>query len=139
MKRTKLINSEISYVLAKLGHFDSIVICDAGLPIPPGVQRIDLAVSEGVPSFMEVIKAVVSEMEIDSVDLAEEFKEVSPKLHYELVGFLNGIGEDRKKEIPVEYMMHERFKECTAKCITVIRTGEFTPYANVIIKSGVVF
>ncbi|QJB57106.1 D-ribose pyranase [Pseudodesulfovibrio sp. zrk46] len=139
MKRTKLINSELSYVLAKMGHFDAITIADAGLPIPPGVQRIDLAVSEGVPSFMDVVKAVVSEFEIESVELATEFVEVSPELHNELVVYLDEVGKERRREIPKEYMVHDLYKDSTKKSVAVVRTGEHTPYANITLKSGVVF
>lgn len=139
MKRAKLINSEISYVIAKLGHFDSIVVCDAGLPVPPGVQRIDLAVSEGVPSFMDVVEAVASEMEIQSVEIAKEFEATSSELHMEFTSWLLGVGKEQDRQISVDEVLHEDFKKHTAKSIAVIRTGEFTPYANAIFKSGVVF
>lgn len=139
MKRAKLINSEVSYLVAKLGHFDALTICDAGLPIPAGVQRVDLAVSEGVPSFMEVVKAVVSEMEIESVELADEFRKVSPNLHDDFIEYIAGISADRGKAIQVEYVDHETFKANNAKSVAIVRTGEFTPYANVTFKAGVVF
>lgn len=139
MKKGKLINSEVSYVVAKLGHFDGLTVCDAGLPIPAGVQRIDLAVSEGVPSFMDTVKAIVPEMEIQSVELADEFKSVSPKLHDEFVEYIMGIAQVRGKEISIEYVMHDTFKEHSEKTVAIVRTGEFTPYANVTFKAGVVF
>nr|WP_321512812.1 D-ribose pyranase [uncultured Pseudodesulfovibrio sp.] len=139
MKNTKLINSEISYVVAKLGHFDRLTICDAGLPIPAGVQRIDLAVTEGVPAFMDVVRTVVSEMEIQGVELAEEFKDVSPELHEKLLGFFESVAIERGKPIPVSWVSHEVFKENTQKSVAVVRTGEFTPYANITLKAGVVF
>ncbi len=139
MKRTKLINSEVSYVIAKVGHFDGLTICDAGLPIPAGVQRIDLAVSEGVPSFMDTVKAVVLEMEVESIELAEEFRTVSPGLHQELIDFIATVAGERGKTLPVSYMPHETFKANTGKSVAVVRTGEFTPYANVTFRGGVVF
>jgi len=139
MKKAELINSEISYVVSRMGHFDGLTICDAGLPVPDGVQRIDLAVSEGVPSFMQTVKAVVSELEIQDVELAEEFKEVSPELHQELVGFLADLAVERGRDISLRYMPHEEFKQHTATSKAVVRTGEYTPFANVILKSGVVF
>ncbi len=36
MKKGALLNSEISHVVSRLGHTDSLVICDAGLPVPAG-------------------------------------------------------------------------------------------------------
>ncbi|XPV77901.1 MAG: D-ribose pyranase [Desulfovibrio sp.] len=139
MKKATLIHSELSYVIAKMGHFDQLTICDAGLPIPSAVQRIDLAVSEGVPTFMDVLKAVVSETELESVELAVEFPEVSPQKHAELIVFLDELRTVRNKEIPVTYISHEEFKESTQKSVAIVRTGEFTPYANINLKSGVVF
>lgn len=139
MKKATLINSEVSYLVAKLGHFDAITICDAGLPIPKNVQRIDLAVSEGIPSFMDTLKAVSSEMEIESVELAKEFPKVSPQLHSELTTFIAELAAAREKEITVIYVNHEEYKANTEKSVAIIRTGEFTPYANITLKSGVVF
>ena len=139
MKKAELINSEISYVVSKMGHLDGLTVCDAGLSVPDGVQRIDLAVSAGVPSFMETVKAVVSELEVQDVELAEEFKEVSPELHQELVGFLADLAAERGRDISLRYMPHDEFKQQTATSKAVVRTGEYTPFANVILKSGVVF
>ncbi|SIN98107.1 D-ribose pyranase [Halodesulfovibrio marinisediminis] len=139
MKKTTLINSEVSYVIAKLGHFDAITICDAGLPIPKNVQRIDLAISEGVPSFMDTLNAVSTEMEIESVELAEEFPKLSPELHGILKDFIATLAAQRGKEITVTYVPHAVYKATTEKSVAIIRTGEFTPYANITLKSGVVF
>lgn len=139
MKRTALINSELSYVVAKLGHFDELTVCDAGLPIPPEVARIDLALSEGVPSFMQTVKAVLSEMEVQGVQLASEFPEVSPELHQELLDFIDSVADDRGKPIAVSYVSHEEYKANLKKSVAIVRTGEFTPYANVTFSAGVVF
>ena len=139
MKKAKLINSEVSYVVAKMGHLDGLTVCDAGLPVPVDVQRIDLAVSEGVPTFMDTVRAIVSEMEVQGVVLAEEFKSVSPDLHHTFVEYLAGVAAERGKDISVVYVAHEDFKQETGKTMAVVRSGEYTPYANVILKSGVVF
>ncbi|ACS80609.1 D-ribose pyranase [Maridesulfovibrio salexigens] len=139
MKRTGLLNSELSYIISKLGHFDALTVCDAGLPIPEGVQRIDLAVSEGIPSFIDVVKAVLMEMELESVELAEEFKDVSSDRHDELISVLEMESAQRGKDIPVDYVRHVNFKLNTKKSVAIVRTGEFTPYANITFKAGVVF
>ncbi|WP_421902621.1 D-ribose pyranase [Maridesulfovibrio sp.] len=139
MKRTGLLNSELSYIISKLGHFDALTVCDAGLPVPEGVQRIDLAVSEGIPSFIDVVKAVLMEMELESVELAEEFKDVSPARHDELISVLEMESAQRGKDIPVDYVRHVNFKLNTKKSVAIVRTGEFTPYANMTFKAGVVF
>ena len=59
MRKTKLINSEVSYTISKMGHTDSLTIGDCGLPIPSNVNRIDLALKYGVPSFVETLDTVL--------------------------------------------------------------------------------
>jgi D-ribose pyranase len=139
MKKATLIHSEISYVIAKMGHYDAITICDAGLPIPSNVQRIDLAVTQGIPSFMDTLKAIASEMEIESVELAEEFQKASPDLHETVTDYIALLAKLRRKKITTTYSNYEKFKKHTKQSLAIIRTGECTPYANITLKSGVVF
>ncbi|MES5953399.1 D-ribose pyranase [Bacillus fungorum] len=131
MKKHGVLNSEIASVLASLGHTDTIVIADCGLPIPDGVKRIDLAVEIGKPSFLEVLQVVADDMAIEKVTLAEEVinnnEEVNKEIELKLI------------EPAFEYVSHEQFKEHTKKAKAVIRTGEATPYANVILHAGVIF
>lgn len=122
MKKRGILQPEIIQVIASMGHGDSLVIADAGLPIPEGVRRIDLALCEGVPSFIQTLKAILEELEVESAVMASEASE----------SLVEGL-------IRVERITHEEFKEETKKAKAVIRTGEFTPYANIILRSGVVF
>lgn len=131
MKKTGLLNQPLSNVIAGMGHFDELVIADAGLPIPAGPERIDLAVTEGVPAFLSVLRAALGELEVQSAVVAAEMAERSPTLYEALREALGAC--------PIETIPHEAFKARTAKARAVVRTGEFTPYANVILVSGVVF
>jgi D-ribose pyranase len=131
MKRYGMLNSHISKVLADLGHTDYIVIADAGLPIPDGVRKIDLAVKTGLPSFIDVVNTVEEDMVIEKVILASEIEEGNP----EHAIFLKNKFADRK----IEKVSHEEFKQLTKQAKAVIRTGEITPYANCILQSGVFF
>ncbi len=139
MKKTNLINSELSYLVATLGHTDEITICDAGLPIPDNVQRIDLALTHGVPSFLETVRVILSESQIEGVIMAEEFATVSAAHHEALVRQLAAESEQSGKQISITYMPHEAFKARTRQSRAVVRSGECTPYANVIFQAGVVF
>ena len=131
MKKIGILNQAISEVIAGMGHKDKLVIADAGLPIPPGVRRIDLALTEGVPGFAEAVEAVHRELEVESIIVAEEMEEVSPQTYGALLALVG--------EVDVEAVPHEDFKTLTQGTTAVIRTGEFTPYANVILVAGVVF
>ncbi|CAM4069386.1 D-ribose pyranase [Bacillus paramobilis] len=131
MKRHGVLNSEIASVLASLGHTDTIVIADCGLPIPDGVKRIDLAVEIGKPSFLDVLQVVADDMAIEKVTLAEEVINNNVEVNKEI--------ELKLIEPAFEYVSHEQFKEHTKKAKAIIRTGEATPYANVILHAGVIF
>jgi D-ribose pyranase len=133
MKDGKLLNSEISYEIAKIGHTQTITIGDAGLPIPKPVKRIDLAVTKQIPTFLQVLDAVMAEMRIEKITLAEEIMVKAPELHEQILKrFPQG-------EVMADYVKHEQFKKITEQSAAIIRTGETTPYANIILTSGVTF
>lgn len=139
MKRGMLLNSEISYVISKLGHTDTLTIGDCGLPVPDGVQRIDLAVVKGLPEFMPVLQAVLDEQEIDKIILAEEIKNANKDLLEEILLLIKRTGVKEGKTIDVEYVTHEEFKKKTRDSKAVVRTGEYKAYANIILVSSVTF
>lgn len=74
MKKGTVLNSDISSVISRLGHTDTLVVCDAGLPIPKSTTRIDMALTQGVPSFMQVLGVVTNEMQVEAAIIAEEIK-----------------------------------------------------------------
>jgi D-ribose pyranase len=131
MKKRGILQHELAEVIATLGHADALVIADAGLPIPPQVKRIDLALVGGIPRFVDVLRAVLAEVQVERAVVALETREKSPALHEELMTLLGPI--------PTTEVSHEEFKQLTHQARAVVRTGEFTPYANVILFSGVVF
>jgi len=131
MKRTALLHAELSEVVARLGHGDLLVIGDAGLPIPDGPRRIDLAVTPGVPRFHEVLAAVLSEMQVESAVVAAELAARNPAVEAEI--------RQRLAAVPVTTVPHEEFKSLTRSARAMVRTGECSPYANVILRAGVVF
>ena len=133
MKKCLLLNSEISYEIAKLGHTQSITIGDAGLPIPKNVKRIDLAVTKQIPTFLQVLDAVLSEMKVEKITLADEINTRASDLNDQILQRFSQYG------ITVEYVTHEQFKKITEQSTAILRTGETTPYANIILTAGVTF
>jgi D-ribose pyranase len=131
VKKIGILNQPISAVIAGLGHADTLVIADAGLPIPPETQRIDLALTKGIPTLLDTLRVVLTEMRVERAIVAEEMLKVSPNL-YQAVEELLG-------DVPIETVTHLVFKEHTRSARAVIRTGEFTPYANIILVAGVIF
>ncbi|WP_407536905.1 D-ribose pyranase [Cetobacterium somerae] len=135
MKKGKLLNSELSYEIAKIGHTSHITLCDAGLPFPKGVKRIDLAIEAGYPSFIKTLDAILSEMMVEEIILASEIKTINPKVYNEILETFQKNGMNPK----IVEVSHAEFKEITRESEAIVRTGECTPYANIILKSGVVF
>lgn len=131
MKKSGVLNREIAAVLARVGHTDKIIIADCGLPIPDDVQCIDLSIKLGTPSFLTVLQAVLNDMEVESITMATEVKSENDRLLEKV--------KASYRDIPIEYMSHKALKEAIPCAKTVIRTGEATPYANVILHAGVIF
>lgn len=132
MKKTKLLNSGISSVISRMGHTDMLTIGDCGLPIPQGVERIDLALKLGVPGFLETLDTVLDELCVERIILAEEIQTASPEMHQKIL-------ERFSDRVQVEYIPHSEFKRRSAQSRAIVRTGECTSYANVILCSGVTF
>jgi D-ribose pyranase len=135
MKRTRLLNSELSYEVSRIGHTASITLCDAGLPIPRGVKRIDLAIERGYPSFIRTLDVLLSEMFVEEIVIADEVEANSPEILQEMMEVFRA----HEMEPIVTQVPHHEFKELIRFSEVIVRTGECTPYANIILKSGVVF
>lgn len=127
MKRTALLHAELSGLVAGLGHGDLLVIGDAGLPVPRGVRVVDLAVTLGIPRVFDVLDAVLAEMVVERSALAEE------------AGADLAAGFRARQIGTVALMPHAALKAAMAEARAVVRTGEFTPYANICLYAGVAF
>jgi D-ribose pyranase len=131
MKRVGILNGELSRLIASIGHGQTILIADAGMPRPAGVLLIDLAVTLGLPGFVDVVRAVVGEMAVEKFTIADE-----------LAASKHAVLCDVRRLLPAAeelQVSHESLKELSSNAVAFIRTGEGTPYANVLLQSGVVF
>ncbi len=131
MKKKGILNDRLSWIIARLGHGDRIVVADCGLPIPDGVVRVDISLVPGTPSFQDVVGALAQEIKVQKLIVATEMETHNPRNLEFLRRSFPGI--------PLETVSHEEFKELVRKARAVIRTGEATPYANVILEAGVIF
>lgn len=130
-KNNGILNSELLAVIARLGHFQYIIITDAGTPIPPDAKLIDLAVFPGLPSLYAVTEAIVNEMSIEKITFTEETKEANPSL----LRKLQKLGDSW----PQDWITHEDLKARCEGAACIIRTGECSPYANLILTGSVPF
>ncbi|RYL92780.1 D-ribose pyranase [Sporolactobacillus sp. THM7-4] len=130
MKKTGVINSQISTVIASMGHMDTLGIGDAGMPVPKDTPKIDLAVEKNLPSFIQVLKNVLLEMQVQEVYLADELKSQNQEQLKKIQEVIN---------VPIKFISHKKMKADLRSAKAFIRTGEMTPYSNIILVSGVVF
>jgi D-ribose pyranase len=131
MKKRGIINAQLAGLIAGLGHKDRFMIADGGMPVPKDVEIVDLALCGGVPGFRQVMDAVLDEAEVEYYILAEEIVEKNEELLSYIRGKLPGAGS--------EMISHVELKEMMKNIKFVIRTGEFTPYPNIILRAGVAF
>lgn len=131
MKKSGILNSDISRVLSYMRHTDTICISDCGLPCPDETELIDISLEKGVPDFVRVLKAVVNDMSVEKIFLAEEIRVKNPAVLKEIQTLLPGVRTD--------FMPHEEFKKKLLSCKAVVRSGEASPYANIILQSACVF
>lgn len=131
MKKKGIINGQLAGYIAMLGHMDTFLIGDAGMPISDGIPIVDLALCGGIPTFEQVLHAVLEETQVEYYYLAEEILEKNKKLHEYICTELNNVSSGM--------MPHSEFKMLTKTVKFAIRTGEFSPYPNIILRAGVVF
>ena len=132
MKKTGLLHAELSRTIASMGHGDILVIGDAGLPAPPGVPVLDLALRQGVPGFLETLEIVLTELHVERAVIDEELATVSPAMSE---AFHAGWPSD----IALHSVPHAELQTTARGAKALVRTGECTPYSNIVLVSGVVF
>jgi D-ribose pyranase len=132
MKRCGHLNREVSRVLARMGHTDSLMIADCGMPVPDGVECIDLSIALGDPPFVRVLDSVLADFKAERAVFATEAKESNRAVAARASGLAH-------EQVQVDFVTHEALKALTRRARAFIRTGEATPYANVLLYSGVIF
>jgi D-ribose pyranase len=132
MKKLGHLNRDISRVLAGMGHTDCIVIADCGLPIPDHVECIDLSLQIGTPSYFATLNSILADFQVERAVLASECQNKNPAVAEQAEGMA-------QHGVQIDYVPHEQFKQLTHQARAIIRTGEASPYANIVLYSGVIF
>jgi D-ribose pyranase len=127
VKKTGILNASLNGHISRLGHGDLVVVADCGLPIPLGTPTVDLALVFGVPRFTEVLDALCEDVVFEGCVAASE-----------AIGKTAG-GWITERFPEVDYISHEELKDLVASAKVVVRSGEATPYANVVLRCGVPF
>ena len=129
MKEVGVLNRAVANAIAKQGHQDLLMVTDAGFAIPLGVEVIDLSLEVNKPMVLEVLAMLRKNFSVEKMVMANETLKTSPTL-FEDISIAFG------ENIPVETIDHSDLKQMSKIVKTVIRTGDFTAYGNVILVSG---
>lgn len=134
MRKTNLLNTQLSTAISEIGHTQWLTIGDAGLPILNDGRKIDLSVIRGLPSFIDVLAATLSEMKVQTIYLAEEIKSENPEQ-------LTAIESLLDPDVEIIWVEHDELKKMSRdeNNIATVRTGEVTPYSNIVLESNVDF
>lgn len=127
MKRGGILNAALNEAISRLGHGDLVVVADRGLPVPPGVAVVDLALVAGIPSFAQVAHALQEEVVFEAGLAAEESADSDAR---DLI---------TSRFPDIEFVSHSELKRRSASARLFVRTGDQTPYANVVLRCGVAF
>ena len=127
-KKGGIYHPALNHILASAGHSDWITVADVGFPAPIGPERIDLGLTDGIPTVVDVLTAILAEFSVDRVLTAAEATSVAPERLAELRALLG--------DIPLVQMDHLEIKRLAQTGRATIKTADMTPYANIIIVSG---
>jgi D-ribose pyranase len=127
VKRAGILNAELNAGLSRLGHGDLVVVADCGLPVPPGVPVVDLALVHGIPRFVDVIDALLADAVFQECIVATEAADTD-------------AGSWLEERFPERRAVpHEELKVLSGDARLFVRTGEATAFANAVLVCGVPF
>ena len=137
-KKSKIMNRELAAVITKLMHGDIIVVADAGLPVPPGVATLDLAIQPNIPNLEHILPLLKEELVIERVIIAAEMEKVN-KVRFDYVHSLFGQMKSSGGEDLIKIVGHDLIETMLPKARLIIQTAELSPYGNVLFLGGVNF
>ncbi len=129
MIKTGILNPQINSLISRVRHTNTLVIADRGFPFWPQVETVDIALVDDVPTVLAVLRALRPNFQIGKAWMALEFlQQSSPKTRANFAGALRGI--------ELKHEPHVEFKKRIPHAIGLIRTGDTTPYANIVLESA---
>ena len=129
MYNIRILNPQLLSLLARVRHTNALIIADRGFPFYSGPETVDISLVNDVPTVLQVLAAIRPEFRIEHAYMAREFIE-----HNTLDTQANFT--EALADIPFSYEPHLEFKRRVPAAIGLIRTGDTTQYANVILVSG---
>jgi len=129
MIKTGILNPAIHSLLCRVRHTNTLVIADRGFPFWPTIETVDISLIDDVPTVLQVLGAILPNFKAGRAQMAAEFLQHNDETATSAVRSLLG-------DIPLEFLPHSDFKLLVPRAIGLIRTGDATPYANMLLESA---
>ena len=129
MLKTGILNPQINWLLSRVRHTNTLVLADRGFPFWPMIETVDISLVDDVPTVLAVLRAIRPNFQIGKAWMAKEFlQQNGAKIRSAFAEALRGV--------KVTHLPHIQFKKRVPRAIGLIRTGDTTPYANIILESA---
>ena len=128
MLQSGILNPQVLHLLARIRHTNTLVIADWAFPYWPQVETVDISLSAGVPTILQVLDLITPNFKVGRIWQAEEFLANNPQ--EKVNEFAKSFGK-----LPLSREPHADFKRRVPHAIGLIRTGDATPYGNIILES----
>ena len=129
MLQTGILNPHLLDLLARGRHTNTLVIADWAFPYWPEIETVDISLTRGIPTVLDVLDLLTPVFKIGRIWQANEF--VTSNTVEVVDRFSNSFGK-----IPLTREAHVDFKKRVPLAIGLIRTGDPTAYGNIILESA---
>ena len=129
MLKSGILNPQINSLLSRIRHTNTLVIADRGFPFWPQIETVDISLVDGIPTVLDVLRAIRANFVIGQAWMADEFRRHNDQ--QTCAAFAQAMDG-----IPLRYEPHIEFKRRIPLAIGLIRTGDTVQYANVVIESA---
>jgi D-ribose pyranase len=128
MLQTGILNPHVLNLVARVRHTNTLVICDWAFPFWPQIETVDISLTRGIPTVLDVLDLLTPVFKIGRIWQADEFVSSNPP--ETIARFAKSFGD-----IPLTREAHVDFKKRVPHAIGLIRTGDPTAYGNIILES----
>ncbi len=128
MLQSGILNPRVLDLIARIRHTNTLVISDWAFPFWPEIETVDISLTHNIPTVLDVLDLLTPVFKIGRIWQADEFVTCNPPETVD--GFAASFGS-----IPLTREPHSDFKKRVPRAIGLIRTGDVTPYGNIIIES----
>lgn len=129
MLKSGILNPQLLNLIARVRHTNTLVIADRGFPFWPEIETVDLSLVDDVPTVLQILAALRGNFVIGKAWMAKEFLKANAKKTQ--INFAFAL-----KGVPTKFEPHVEFKKRVPHAIGLVRTGDTTQYANLILESA---